>query len=468
MPDPTVAALHEWLKSHETDLLVQTQDMLRIPSLKEPGSDNAPFGQGNRKALDLALSIAESWGMRTKDLDGYAGYAEFGSGEPLIVVLGHLDVVPVSKDWSYDPFGATIDGDYIYARGAVDDKGPTMAAFFAARAIQEMAPNIPARIRIVFGCDEESGMACVKRYNETEEAPTFGIAPDSSWPLIHGEKGIADLHIEVEVPKCDLEVIALEGGTRLNVVMEECTATARIAETHKDVVAGVIRTYWDKNMAFSWQGEELLEIRARGKGAHGSTPFLGDSAATRLFRFLYEIAPVGFEKHFARLLESTHPSGVGVGIHGNDEPSGDLTANLGIISLTDGKIELAINVRYPVTWQFADLRSRSETYLSEKWPMEAKIVSHSDSPALYFPLDHPLVKTIVEVYREETGDMTEPDVMGGGTYARKIANTVSIGTGWAGDGRAHENNERLKVEHLYKMSRIYAHILWRLVQLAAK
>ena len=76
------------------------------------------------------------------------------------------------------------------------------------------------------------------------------------------------------------------------------------------------------------------------------------------------------------------------------------------------------------------------------------------------------MKTICEVYKEETGDDSKPEVMGGGTYARAIPNTVSIGTGWEGDGKAHETDERLKVENLFKMSRIYAHILYRLALLA--
>jgi succinyl-diaminopimelate desuccinylase len=75
------------------------------------------------------------------------------------------------------------------------------------------------------------------------------------------------------------------------------------------------------------------------------------------------------------------------------------------------------------------------------------------------------VQTIVDVYEAETGERKKPGTMGGGTYARAIPNTVSIGTGWDGDGNAHETDERLKVEHLFKMSRIYAHIFYRLAQL---
>ena len=122
------------------------------------------------------------------------------------------------------------------------------------------------------------------------------------------------------------------------------------------------------------------------------------------------------------------------------------------------------NIRYPVTWKGEDLANRCREFLKTlKYSFTLDVVR--DSPSLYFPLDHPLIKTIREVVKEETGETKEPGVMGGGTYARAIPNTVSIGTGWEGDGKAHETDERLKVDHLFKMSRIYAHILYRLAML---
>ena len=57
-------------------------------------------------------------------------------------LLGHLDVVPVGSGWKHEPFGAEIDGEYVYARGATDDKGPTMASFYAIRAIKECVPEL--------------------------------------------------------------------------------------------------------------------------------------------------------------------------------------------------------------------------------------------------------------------------------------------------------------------------------------
>src|SRR5579885_1238024 len=197
MPDPVIARLHAWLKAHEQQLLDDYRKMLQIPSIEGDPAPNAPFGIENRKALDFALELSNKAGMKTKDLEGYVGYADFGQGQRLVLSLGHLDVVPVGPGWKHEPFGAEIDEGYVYARGAVDDKGPTMASFYAMRAIKECCPDLPARMRQVFGCNEESGFKCVERYAETEEHPTFGVAPDSGWPLYNGEKGITNLNIEV-------------------------------------------------------------------------------------------------------------------------------------------------------------------------------------------------------------------------------------------------------------------------------
>lgn len=467
MPDPNVQRAQDWLRAHEQELLDDTLAMLRIPSVESDPQPNAPFGPENRTALDLALSLGQKYGFRTKDLDGYAGYAEFGDGDPLIISLGHLDVVPVGDGWKYPPFSATIDGGYIYSRGTTDDKGPTMAAFFAARALKQTCPDLKGRVRIVFGCNEESGMACVKKYAEAEGAPTFGVAPDSGWPLYHGEKGISNLSVELPCPASDFQIVALAGGQRPNIVIDRCVASLKVSAEAKAEVEEKLAKSWDNNLSFRWSGDETLEVEALGKAAHGANPHGGDSAAIRLFRFLKEVTPLSTQRFYEELFDSTHIGGAGLGIAGSDEPSNDLTSNLGIVTLGGDTIKLLFNIRYPVTWTGAQLKEKCEARFAELksgW----KLASMTDSPPLYFPLDHPLVKTICEVHAEETGEDLKPGTMGGGTYARMLPNTVSIGTGWEGDGAAHETDERLKVEHLFKMSRIYAHILYRLVQIASK
>lgn len=460
MSDPIVKQIQDWLRAHEQELLDDYRAMLRIPSLEGPAEANAPFGPENRKALDLALELSEKYGMATKDIEGYIGYAEFGQGERLVMSLGHLDVVPVGPGWKHEPFGAEIDGDYVYARGAVDDKGPTMASFYAMRAIKEVVPGIPARMRQVFGCNEESGFACVHRYVETEEAPTFGVAPDSGWPLYHAEKGISNLEISAPLNSGSMSLLHAEGGQRPNIVIDSASGRVKVSADGRKHVEEKLADAWDRNVTFAWEGDEL-GIYAIGKASHGAYPHGGDSAATRLFRFLTDISPLDSQKFFEEILEMAHVGGAGLGIAGSDEASKDLTSNLGIMSTKDGRLHLLFNIRYPVTWTAAQLEERCRKQLAT-FAGGFTLDAISDSPPLYFPLDHPLVKTICEVYAEETGEVKAPGTMGGGTYARAIPNTVSIGTGWDGDGGAHETDERLKIEHLYKMSRIYAHILYRL------
>jgi succinyl-diaminopimelate desuccinylase len=456
-------AAFDWLAAHEDDLVRDTRSMLRIPSIEGDPAPNAPFGAANREALDLALKLAQDDGFRTVDLEGYIGYAEFGEG-PLILSLGHLDVVPVGDGWKHDPFGAEIDGDYLYARGATDDKGPTMASFYAMRALKAACPNLGVRLRQAFGCNEESGFRCVERYMRTEEAPVFGVAPDSGWPLYHAEKGIANLEISAPLVEGLMALVEVSGGQRPNIVIDKCHAVVRVAPEARAEVEGKLQDQWDRNVCAAWDGD-LLRVEAIGKAAHGSTPFAGDSAATRVFRFLAEISPLDGQGAYEDLRDASHPSGAGIGILGADEPSGDLTANLGMVSTVDGRVRLLVNVRYPVTWKAAELEAKCRARLEQMgrgWTLDVT----RDSPPLYFPLDHPMVKAIVDVYEAETGERRTPGTMGGGTYARAVPNTVSIGTGWEGDGKAHETDERIKVAHLGKMARIYAHIFYRLAALA--
>jgi succinyl-diaminopimelate desuccinylase len=404
------------------------------------------------------LGLASAQGMATNDLEGYIGYAEFGAGEKMVMTLGHLDVVPVGPGWKHEPFGAEVDDGYVYARGAVDDKGPTMAAFYAARALKEVWPEIPVRLRSVFGCNEESGFKCVERYVQSEEAPTFGVAPDSGWPLYHAEKGIANLLVSAPAPSGEMELLELSGGQRPNIVIDRCTARVRVAAAARAHVEGKVLDSWDRNLTAAWSGDELT-VEARGKAAHGSTPYMGDNAAIRALRFLHEVSPLSCSEDYERLFKVPMTQGEGVGIEGADDVSGALSCNLGVVSTEGGRVQFLLNVRYPVTWKGSDMEARCVKKLTE---LGYRLDRMDDSPSLYFPLDHPMVRIVREVYEAETGERKEPGVMGGGTYARAVPNTVSIGTGWLGDGPAHENDERLKVEHLYKMSRIYAHILYRL------
>ncbi len=149
-----------------------------------------PFGEGISEALECALSIAERLGLKTVNLDNYAGFAEFGEGDDYVALLGHLDVVPEGDNWIYPPFAAEIHDGKIYARGAVDDKGPVISALYALKAVKEEGLKLSKRVRVIFGTNEETESKDMHYYLKKEKPPVSGFTPDAEYPIINGEKGI--------------------------------------------------------------------------------------------------------------------------------------------------------------------------------------------------------------------------------------------------------------------------------------
>lgn len=463
-----IGLLHHWIDAHREEMIEALQGVLRIPSKKEPpAAPNAPFGMPVRQALDYTLALCEKYGFRVKDVDGYAGHAEFGEGEEMVAAFGHLDVVPEGDRWSYPPFGAVIENGYIYARGASDDKGPTYAALFAARALMESGLPLRRRVRVIFGCDEESGFGCVRHYWGVagEERPVMGFTPDAGFPLVYAEKGIANLFLErrIDSEAAPLRVAWMRGGRRPNMVPDY--AEARLTGEIAALYAALVRLLkgWDRNISYE-ADETGVTVRAVGKSSHGASPQGGDNAVTRLARALLELNLPGDREWLKWTAESAEYTGTGLGIQGRDDVAGPLTCNLGVLEMAEGKARITYNIRYPVTWKFADLQERFQPVIDRAgWTL----AEHTDSSPLYVPLDQEPAKTLLRVYQEETGDTeSKPGTMGGGTYARATPNAVAYGAGFPGasDGPAHEPDERLSLENYLRAAKIYAHALYELAK----
>ena len=468
--EPNIQKLHAWIDDHKDEIVASLQGVLRIPSVEAPpAGPNAPFGQPVRDALDYTLELCNELGFNSKEFDGYAMHAEIGSGEEMIAALGHLDVVPEGDRWTYPPYSATIIDDIIYARGTSDDKGPIYAALFGAKAILDSGLPLSRRIRIIFGCNEESGFGCVKHYFDVvkEERPVAGFTPDAGFPLCYAEKGIANLILEKELPSRDrpLRIAKANGGRRPNMVPDFAQASLVGTADALDAAAATLDKFWDKNVSYEETSEELI-VTAIGKSAHGARPNLGDNAVARLARALTNLDFEESECWLEWTNLSSDTTGEYLGIEGRDDVAGELTSNLGVLETTDdGKIRLTYNIRYPVTWTFEELLQKSEAKRNAAGWILAE--SHNQN-SLYIPLDREPVSTLLRVYREETGDYeSQPETMGGGTYARATPNIVAYGAHIPGDntyGPAHEPDESISIASLIKATKIYAHALYELAK----
>ena len=105
--------------------------LVKYNSVEGEALPGKPFGEAPAACLTEALQIAEEMGFETKNMENYCGYAEMGSGEEIIGIVGHLDVVPAGEGWETDPFTVVRKGDVIYGRGVNDDKGAVIASMFA-------------------------------------------------------------------------------------------------------------------------------------------------------------------------------------------------------------------------------------------------------------------------------------------------------------------------------------------------
>lgn len=171
-------------------------EVVKIPSIKLQKEEDAPFGGDIKNALVKALEISQRLGFYTKNLENYIGYAEYGEGEKYICSIGHLDVVDVGEGWKEPPFSGYLKDGVIYSRGILDNKGPIMSCLYAMYVLKELGfvPKIP--IRIIFGCDEESGdFEDLKYYLKNENPPIMGFTPDCKYPVVYSERGRAVLTI---------------------------------------------------------------------------------------------------------------------------------------------------------------------------------------------------------------------------------------------------------------------------------
>ena len=200
------------------EMLTNLGRLVAIDSQLGTPSEGKPFGEGPAKGLEEALKIADELGFKTVNLDNYCGYAEMGEGEEIVGIAGHLDIVPVGGDWTYDPFKLTREGDHVYGRGTTDDKGPVLEALYAMKLLRDSGAKLNKRVRLIMGCNEETGSKCMEHYNEVAEEVSCGFTPDANFPCIHGEKGM----VMMTAYSKNTRIISMNGGFVSNAVCDTC------------------------------------------------------------------------------------------------------------------------------------------------------------------------------------------------------------------------------------------------------
>ncbi len=446
-------------EGYRDEILKRLGELVSINSEQSAATSDAPFGEGPKKALEAALKMLEKDGLKTVNLDNYIGYGEMGEGDQLIAIVGHLDVVPARKEdgWNTDPYTMVEKDGILYGRGVSDDKGGVVASMIALKIIQDMQIPVKKRIRLIMGCNEETGSQCLKYYVDHDEQPDYGFTPDGDFPCINGEKGMMAAHY---VSK-KTGIRDIDGGTAGNIVCSNCYVVVDKCSFSKKKLEDIFN---NNNINYEIEEDDnTVKITVQGVAAHASMPTLGVNAIAYLLTGLKE---AGYQDPFVDFFCSRiglNTNGEGLGLNLKDEYS-ELTLNCGYIHMNDGVISGNIDVRFPVTMTGKQITKACSKYLEDDG---GEIIIDGTFDPLYYSPDSPLVESLTEAYHEVTGDVdAQPLVIGGGTYAKGINNTIAFGCAFQGkDYKIHNANEWCPIEDLIKQVEIYVAGILKLLEL---
>ena len=439
------------LSAQQEPLKAAIIDLVRIPSVCADGAGGYPFGPAVDQALRKTLELADSLGFRTHyGAGGYYGYAEVGEGAEMLGILGHLDVVPPGKleDWRRPPFEPSEEDGMIYGRGAQDDKGPLLASLYAVRALLDAGVKFNKRVRFIFGVDEETLWRCIKRYQEVEEMPGMGFSPDSRFPVTFAEMGLLQLRLE----SSSASGVRLVGGSAFNAVPDMMIYDG---ERQEEVARKL------DELGFAYQRLDGA-IEVMGKAAHAMIPEQGVNAIARLCLALQAAGIRSRAIDFIAQEVGEDPFATRIFGECADAPSGRLKFNVGMINLGDSE-QVSIDTRIPVTVSKEEVIAKLSA-AAARHGLEYKEFDWLGP--IYLPLDHFMITTLMDVYRQHSGDhVTMPRASGGATYARAIPNCVAFGALTFEEALTeHQPNERVVLANLYKAMEIYAHAVYKLTR----
>lgn len=454
------AKLNAIIESMHDEMIDTLQKWIRVPSVKGEAAPGAPFGKEVRSMLDMALADCEQMGFKTQNFDGYIAHADLGEGsdEDALAILAHLDVVPEGDGWKYPPYGAVIENGRMYGRGTSDDKGPAVAALYAMKAVKDAGIPLRRKVRLILGCDEESGWEDIAHYNKVATMPRMGFSPDASYPIINIEKGICRLELHGVLSNEGLQVIAFNNGERPNVIPGRASAlVAGDAATVAQAEAAAKKLDIPAEVHLTDKG---VSITVTGISGHAAYPETARNANGEMLLLLRELGVQGDLRLLADKIGLDY-KGEGLEISVSDGISGYLTCNLGIIRAGEGGVYATLDIRYPVMTN-PDMIIKNVSASLPGMRVEAMEVKEPH----HVPAGSELVQNLLDAYHEVTGYERKCLYTGGGTYARSLQEGVAFGASFPQDeDLAHQANEYADIEGLYKNIKIFA---LAIVKLAGK
>lgn len=454
--------IEEYFDTHKEEMLEDISKLIRINSIKGEAKEGMPFGEGPAKALEEALKIADGMGFKTKNYDNYVGTVDLNDKEKGLDILGHLDVVPVSDEWTITgPFEPLIQDGKLYGRGSSDDKGPSVAALYALKAVKDLNIPLSKNARLILGTDEESGSGKeLEHYYGIEKEAPMTFSPDAEFPVINIEKGgfkptfKASFKEDEKLPR----IISIDSGVKINVVPDK--AYAVIEGMEKDEVEQYCKKKLEGTDATYKvdEKEDKVNLFIRGVGAHAASPEEGNNALTLIIDILTSMPfadSEGFTKLKAvnELLPHGDYNGRNLGISLKDEISGELTLSFTIFKYTLDFIEGRFDVRSPICATKENMIDVAVRSFKDKG---FDLIDTKMNPPHHVDENSEFIKILLNCYEKYTDQKGKCLAIGGGTYVHEIENGVAFGCSMPGtNNNMHGDNEFAVIDELVTSAKIF-------------
>ncbi len=260
------------LKELEVNRSKRLEDLLNLLSI--PSVSTSPeHARDVQKAARWLAQRLDAMGFEVEFLETerhpvVLAQRVFHAQRPTLLIYGHYDVQPADPydEWVSPPFVPRISGDYVYARGASDDKGQLLTHLHAMEAVLRTQGELPLNVKVLLEGEEEIGSPSLpqvlsQRARELE-AQAVVISDGSQLApgipaITYGLRGLAQAQIDVIGPRLDLHSGSF-GGLVTNPIQALCQILCSLRSP--DGTVAIPGFYQDVKPLESWEREEILRL----------------------------------------------------------------------------------------------------------------------------------------------------------------------------------------------------------------
>ncbi|MBD8150443.1 dipeptidase [Pseudomonas fluorescens] len=406
------------------------------------------------KIADRIQALAKSFNLNFRNVDNRVYEISLeGSGDEVVGVHAHADVVPVTpENWvlqdgtRLDPFKVTLIGDRMYGRGTEDDKNAIVVAMYAMKVIKEEKLPLARTFKLLVDTTEETSGDAIPYYFERNPVPNYNLALDGGYPVVIAEKGSGTVMATFPVRKGEgtgAEIIAMTGGKATNQIPSVSVATL-VSDNPAELAAGLQQAGNDyatrngDNFQVTAQVDgKNVKLTVTGVSAHSSEPETGVNPVARMLELIHSVDGKIALKHnhitdaaqYAADNWGLDYLGGKLGVGYADDFMGPLTTSPTFVGLDDKAFKLAVNLRAPKGKTPEALKAQIEQKLNA-WNTQAKVnvnFTYSLDKPMYRNPEGEWVKALLAVATENLGMQHKFGTSAGATSVHDLPNGVQFG-----------------------------------------